>query len=444
MKLTTTSDALSLLTWQEARTAIQKSDSVLAEIIDDIDPDSEYTLLKANYPFGTTILRNGLIYLPDKNNQTAPITNCGLTPSLSNAINYSHVPLGVIVKNAIEIFYDIQNNIQSKIFSIASFDSGFHMGIWEHLGCGTPYTITSGARSLYMIPKISISTSHKKLKMHYGIKQPPPKNLYSQWKIFNEIYKSLEFAQPWTSELIFFTKKWADKLASNNPKWSNLKNFILRQGWNHSGYGRKKVGFAFMLQALSHTFENQGIKPDPYLTDTLQHLMLIASGELPGSTPYKGDNRAGPLDEIQKVYVDTYGLKTYVPTIMQPQHLKADLSSPVYYSLQTPTLLNSSRKMKTKNSNVDDIRDLKEMITLLQSISFENNLEIDGINIKQLINSTHFEFFHCPTCAYGSEIRPATEMPVSDADLLYSSTSDNKRFADNGSFVRGCVRISKR
>ena len=47
--------------------------------------------------------------------------------------------------------------------------------------------------------------------------------------------------------------------------------------------------------------------------------------------------------------------------------------------------------------------------------------------------------------SYGKEIRPTTEMPKDDPEMLYMPIKkNNHEFADNGAYIRGCIRISKK
>lgn len=431
---------LTIISWSEARSSVAERNPYLVEVIDKIDPGADYPLLQATYPFGTYILRKGRIHLPDGKFSTNTVDNHVFPSEVCALINYANVPLGMITKNSVEIFYDDK----SKIFPVAYYNRDLQIGVWESIGCATPYDITAGARSLYMLPKISIIGCHKRLKTHYGIKQSAPKTLYSQWQVFREIAQSSTFSSPWDCEILFFTKKWADKIFSDDLVWQSLRNYILQRAVRHSALGRKKVGFAFMWQVLSDELKNAGLKPDPYILDTLQHLLLMATGELPGSIPYLGDNCAGPLTEIQKIYVNTYGLKDYVPTIMQPHHFALDSSRPVYYSLQTPTLLNSSPKNKVNNSNIDDIRDMFEIISLIRQTTFNDLLQVEGVNIQQLINSINLDFYHNPLYAYGENIRPTSEMPNDDPVFMTTPAKSNKTFAASASYLRGCVKISKK
>jgi len=48
-------------------------------------------------------------------------------------------------------------------------------------------------------------------------------------------------------------------------------------------------------------------------------------------------SEALPLDILQKVFVESYGLKKYIPTIMQPAHFYFEMINYPFYSLQNPS-----------------------------------------------------------------------------------------------------------
>ena len=148
------------VTWSEVRNTVSNTCKELASIIDDISPGKEFTLLKVRYPFSAKILENGEFFLPTPSNISTPITSNEIDNNIKDKLSYSSIPLGIITKNTVELFFDINR----KIFPLAVFGNGLEIGIWEHFNWTSHYNITSGARSLYMLPKISETLSHKQLK----------------------------------------------------------------------------------------------------------------------------------------------------------------------------------------------------------------------------------------------------------------------------------------
>lgn len=431
------------LAWDEVRSCVVNTCSKdLVSIMDEINPDPSYKFFKIIYPFGTQLVTDGLAKFPLNKNTLALVTDHRTSKTIRENLSYSSVPLGIIAKNSIEIY----RKMEDRVFSLAVAEPGFDLGIWEYFGSTTPYSISSGARSLYMIPRISTANLHKRLKKEFEIHASPPKRLCDHWNIFTELYSNDAFSTEWNCEIIFLGKKWFDTLKSNKETssgWLKLRNFILSKGWEHANFGRKQVLFDMMWQIAMERLNYMRLKINPYIIDSLKHLMFLFVGSLPGSAPYAGKNTMGPLDEIQKIYLDVYGLKEYIPTIMQPQYFVFGKSEPIYYSMQTPTLLESALKYKTATSNADDMRELSELISHFTAVDFGKHLKIDGLSINDIMDLARFEFFHGEMYAYGKIFRPTKEMPDKDQRLLYMpGNKSGYQFADNGAFVRGCIRIS--
>ena len=229
----------------------------------------------------------------------------------------------------------------------------------------------------------------------------------------------------------------------NDLSWLKLKCYIQQKALEHSQLGRKKVLLDIVWQMTSHLLTNKGIKPDPYVVDTLRHLMLISLGAISGSRPTNGDEFAGPVNEIQKIYLNTYGLTDQIPTIMRPYHFDIH-DKPVYYSMQTPLLLSSTPNFRNMSSNIEDIRELMSIKEYIFNQDY-GNLKIDNIPLNTHIDRLQFNYFHGEMYAYGKEIRPTTEMPEGDHELLYMPQKKNQHmFADNGAYIRGCIKISKK
>ncbi|PIQ42770.1 MAG: hypothetical protein COV52_06225 [Gammaproteobacteria bacterium CG11_big_fil_rev_8_21_14_0_20_46_22] len=428
--------------WEQARELAKKGCKELLSIIDEINPDKELTLIKVRYPFGSIIVQDDVLHLPIDNKTTAPINDIRIDRKWQAKLKYCSIPMGIIIKNSLEVYREIDE----KVFSVALSgpNTGIEMGPVEHFGSTAAYTVSSGARSLFMVPRISKATSHKKLRREFGVASPAPKRLVDHWQIFKEIYASENFGETWECELLFLTKKWDEHLKKNYPHWLKLKCYIRKKAWEHSELGRRKVMLDVVWQQASGVLTRKGLKPDPYVVDTLKHLIFIALGGISGSRPANGDDFAGPLNKIQEIYTDIYGLENQIPTIMRPYSFSSSEGKPVYYSMQTPMLLSSTPNFRNMSSNIEDMR---ELINTKQFVFEQDygNLKIDNTKFNDLIGRIKFNYFHGEMYAYGQEIRPTKEIPLSDPDFLYTPQKNNNgAFADNGAYIRGCIKISKK
>lgn len=329
------------ITWEQARKLVAKGCKKLLKIIDNINPGKDLTLVRVRYPYGATITHDDVLHLPTVSNQTLPLSNPETAKKWRDLLGYRSIPMGIVTENSVEIF----RQINDRVFSVALSgpDTGIEIGIVEVFGSTAAYTVTSGARSLYMIPRISKMFSHKKLRREYGIDAPAPKRLIDHWNVFKELYASPAFKKTWESEVLFLTKKWAVNLENEKDlAWLRLKSYIQQKAWNHSELGRRKVLLDVVWQVTAGVLTEKGIKPDPYVVDTLRHLIYVSLGGISGSRPANGDDFAGPINKLQKIYLNVYGLNDQIPTIMRPYNFNIDEDKPVYYSMQTPLLLSST------------------------------------------------------------------------------------------------------
>lgn len=437
-----THPSLTEITWKQARKAIAKICPKLANIIDEISPDDSFTFIKAQYPFGTKIIHKGVANLPTEHGGTMSSIDTKLTKAVRSKLSYNRVPLGVITRNGAEVFREIEN----RVFSVAFLESGLQLGVWEHFDWITPYTVTAGARSLYLLPQVKLSQAHNRLKRKYNITLPPPKQPFYHWHLFKQMVNSPDFSEAWSCEVMYLTKRWIDHLEEGGA-WTKLNKYITAQGWNHSEYARRKSIFDVIWQIFSLSLNSKGIKPNIYVLDTLKHLTFIGTGLLPASQPATESSSIGPTDGIQQAYLDTYMIQDYIPTIMQPGYLLLNKTNSVYYSLQTPTLLESVPQSKNLTSIIDNVRELKELTEHFLTEAFEEHLAFGKTSIADNIKQLSFEFFHEQPYAYGHDIRPSNEMPDNDSTLLYQPASNRHKneklqFAHTSPYLHGCVRIS--
>ena len=100
------------LHWKDVRTEFAKKNSELARIIDEIDPSSEYTLFKVNYPFGSEILRGGHLFVPNTKGTLVPLNSHDIPENIQKKLNYNlnSNPVSLILNRTAEIFILIDNH----------------------------------------------------------------------------------------------------------------------------------------------------------------------------------------------------------------------------------------------------------------------------------------------------------------------------------------------
>jgi len=430
------------LTWNDVRENVTKVNPILANTIDALDPSDDYVLYKASYPYGSVIVENGVFHVPLPNGDIVPLSDPLVTNKIKMDFEYANggLPPGVVLENSYELFI----NTESCILPILVTQPGSIMALWKELETGSHFhpirmfNINSGARCIFMLPNISDLALHKNLKRDFNIRQPPPKNLLDQWEVFKTITRHPETRCNWATELLFFSGKWFDKI-KKDAAWQPLLLMLLQNAWNSCAYERNRM---FYDLTVSCAQANRNLKPNPYLTDTLKHLLMIGLGTGVGFGTAT-NNELAPIELLQKVYLESYGLRRYAPTLMHPVHFSIfDLSNPVYYSLSLPTTLAFSPKSRKISSTLHDLSELKHILTVFFDEVRCSRLKIEDTVIGKLATHTNFDFFHNKYDRHG-EIRSTREMVEGDLALLHSlNQHDKKEFAESGTFVRGCVRIS--
>lgn len=425
--------------WQTARNAFVKTDPELSAIIDELSPDKSLPLLKITYPFGTKILENNTFYAPNNNETFLPLAHPKTPKMLQEQLGYNSCPLGLITsQHGVEIFYETEN----RLLSVAFFDQGLHLGIWELFATPIPITMTAGARSVFLTPKITDSSSHKKLKK-FGVHSPPPTNLFEHWPIFTELSQHPNFGEYWASEIIFFPDKWIEKI-KNDPSWLKLKFYILNRAWQHSEFQRNQGLCNVIWDAYSNILTKKRIKPPSYVINIFKHLLFVTTGAIPAFKPFTGDETCGPFDKIIQIYLEEYGLKTYLPTLMHPYHFRSNNSTdPVYFSLQIPTYLDASPQSR---DSVSAKADLESLIWLIDKFNYElnsHNFGLENMPILSNYSNINLDFFHSEANEK-EPVKPTIQLPSFDNNLLYSSKGKHgdRKFAERSSFFRGCVKIS--
>lgn len=424
------------LTWKEARADVIRVNPELASIIDKLNPDNNYKLIKASYLFGDYIVKDGVLQLPiDK--ALTPITSNALDHTLLKELNYATIPLSLLLNKSSEIFV----TEDSRIIPLNIFKPGKLFGTFETLdyifkkGSEPIWNVSAGARSLCMLPKISEASGFKRLRANYNLFSGANlKCLSDHWYVFKEIATHEKESQPWISHILIFGKEWLIG-KENDPAWFQFQRYLFEQGWRQSQYAIDKIKFGLFWQHFVRAITHRNLKPAPYLSDTVKHLLLIATGSAPAFIAADESQLAAPTQILQEAFIDIYQLNHYLPTIIHPALLAENGSrASVYYSLALPTLLEGSPQSKSNTTLMLDIRDIKLMLeTLLRAIDIKNHI----------LSDIKFEYFHTEEDKFG-EIQSSKLVPTLDDSFLTTNKYYKDRiFCATSSFWRGCIKISK-
>lgn len=419
--------------WTDVRDKVAQVNPKFAQIVDQLAPDKKFPLYLARYPYGSLIVSQGELALP-KN----------ISSSIKEKLAYSqgHLPWGMMLENSIELFIDAKGQIIPAFIQ----GPGKTFGLWREFDTKPSFypdkliNVSSGARSIFMIPNIGDIYYHKNLKRDFNLRLSPPKTLASQWEIFKALTQHPNSGCRWQTSILFFSQNWLDALRKDSA-WGQLYAGLLQQIWVLSSYWRNKVFYDYTFSCMQ---ANRRLKPNPYLADSVKHLIQIALGVAPGFSP-KQDNLSAPVDLLQQIYIESYRLKKYVPTLMAPAYFNAE-NSPVYYSLQFPSTMEFSPKARKLTSTVSDLSEIKHVANIyLQEIA-SGKLQIEDTALGQQLSSIQFDYFQSKQDRHG-EVVLTNVMPIEDPKLIECRflskvyPQKHREFAETGTFNRGCVRV---
>jgi len=457
--------------WDEVRSHCKKINNELTAIIDKLSPNSSFPLYIASYPYGNTIGDRTQFYYPFSSiSENAEIkTQTQVAKQLRVDMGYAKnsSPLGMVFHNCVEFYIDYHMlSLPCHIYkpgTLLSLPRELDEPNRAYHPSGL-LSMFSGAKSIFSLPNLGNETKHSRLKRDLGISYPAVKELDMHWQLFKDIYKTNAKEHPWNSCLLFFTDKWVNKIRTDKA-WRELKLYLYHEAWNRTAFARNKefYDYAFSIAQIE-----KSVKADPYISDTIKHLVSIIAGYAPGYRPAFNEEKA-PISVIQRTLIESYGID-YCPTIFEADYYDK-INKTIYYSLQKPTIVNFSPKARKSSSAGQDMRDLKYAYTKIFDVLFGPDSPCVNTVVHQTANNTEITLYHNKPNKQNETLLSST-MPDTDSNLMrvlcrddqgagfnadsYIAENDiNNRskvapengngkilpFADSGPFVRGCVKL---
>jgi hypothetical protein len=429
------------VTWEDVREEVMNVNPELANIIDQISPNKKYFLIKASYCFGDLIVKDGITQFPIADDNLLPASDKRIQSLINDSLSYSPIPLFLILKNACEVF--IESPLRTVPLNL--FYPGSLLGLFESIDfmfkreSSVKWCVSSGARNLFMLPKINEASGLKKLKTAYDLNSNiQVRGLADHWRLFYEIFRHKSFEGSWRNDVLFFTKDWM--LNKNSDKgWFAFKDYLFKNAWHQAQFAISKVGLSLTWEHFAKAIAARRLKPIPYLADQVKHIMLIAAGRWPGFKATDDSQQVAPTLALQKAIVDIYGLKKYFPSIMHIASLENENQLPGYYSLSYPTLIEGSPDNTASSTIMLDLRDIKQLVDTIRPVF--QNIETEG---NRVFSDVSFDYFHVEKDKY-HEIKLSKDILPLDKMLLSGKIQFPEReFCTTSQFWRGCIRISKK
>jgi len=434
--------------WSEIRDRVAKIEPVFAKIVDELSPDEGYPIFLAYYPYGTLTGDTESPFIPKYDGGVYRLSDPNAPQDVIKHLGYGKdsLPFGMVLEKEFEYFIDLKDEGITLPWAIYSPGTFFPFGRMLSKMNNRVYapngvlSTTSGARSVFMIPNIGCLTNHINLQRDFNIQSSPPKSLYEHWHVFKEIINSNVINCDWRSCLIFFAEKWVNKLHID-ISWLPLKLYLHELAWHYSEYRRNNFYYDIAFSVIQ---KKRNLKPNPYLVDTARHLFTTALGSSPGFIPACNDE-AIPIDILQKIFIESYGMKKYFPTILKPTNFNFEEDKlPIYYSLQNPATHVFSPKSRGASSTLFEMRELEHVTRIfLEELAKPNSMCSDTI-IGKIARNIEFKYFHNKTDRH-HVVLPSSEIANLDnrfIDINSKYKIPGTNFASDGPFVRGCISIS--
>lgn len=432
--------------WDEIKNDVKKANFEFYEIVEAIHPGSDCPLYLLQFPYGELIGDHISQFLPLTKGGYIRLNDPQIPNELLKHLGYgkNDSPLGMILDKNFEIYVDLKNKKTTLPFRVQKPGDFLNYVRTLNINHELNYapngvlSMVSGARTTFVLPSIGCSNKFSKMCRTLKMREPKPTISYEHHSLFRAVLN--QAASPWRASLIYFSETWIDNI-KKNVDWYPLQKFFFKLLTKKSQY---YVNLHHYNTAYSLILEKTNLKPNPYLFDTFKHLIDIMVGETPGFAPTTHENNL-PLELLQQILIDAYGLKHVVPTIISPDVFNINYrgSLPIYYSLQIPTI--RSYSPKSKNSSVMvDMRELQFLFSRISNELIKDNDYCSNTIIQFAFQNLSFSFFHNSNDIDGT-VGQARNIIVGDQRYLYIAGSEpNAKIpsAEDAKFFRGCVKIS--
>lgn len=425
---------MSFVKWADVRDQVIAVNASLVEIIDQISPKDQPHLVEIDYLYGDTVVKHGQLQIPNKNNILVPVKDSDAPKDIINALSYQGIPLFFILTNDNEVFV----NSGARCIPLNLFHQGSLLGLFETTNYlfnrpnEAVWSVSAGARTICMLPKISDDLGVKRLSKYYGFSTVLKlKKITDHFEVFKAIANSNNFSQRWINKLLFFTNKWLDKKFI--VKYPAFKDYIFQQCWLQAQFSLEQVKLNLMWERFSEMTVLKNLNPGQFLTNQAKHLLNIAAGNLPSLRPTAKSQSEAPIIGLQKAITEVYGLKNNMPIIVSICRKYPGKNQPLYYSLSYPTIFEGSPFKKGFSTIKENLRNLKILMEVFQQCRV-NQLE------KSLLNNKKFEYFHVEEDPH-KELLLSSSIIDNEDFCIYKKLFPKLEFPYASYFWNGCIRI---
>lgn len=426
------------LLWEDIRDEVKSVNLDLVAVIDAINLNEEVKFCKVNYPFGTAIFEDGVLFIPDNENNFVPVSDLIISSELKEFFDNGQNPFGMVLTKSISNSFEGE----SQFIPLTVFYPGQFFGLWEIFDAEhsllnkTQWNLYSGSRSIFSTTKISNQKKYQQAKRKFDLKAKQPESLKDHFFLFKELVNHPYFSCNWSTTVLFFSKH-IKKQITKKGEWQELQNFFLKYAWKQSMVWRFDTMTRATWGQIASLLKEKSIKNFGFQLGVLKHIITISLGALPCFVSSDPGDVTAPLGLIRKILIDEYGVEFY-PTIMVSAHLSKDGYHNGYYSINESIPIEETHISKRLETSIETTRSIKEIYEFITDSVINNKVTDINPLLQRLIRDVKLDFFHS-AFDKKSLLLPTHELPEKDNSLV--DFSNMLTFNEKGSFFRGLVSI---
>lgn len=389
------SKTVEITTWKKVKQKIISLNPLIGSEMDKIPGVDGFKVIRVEYPFGAPIIRKGLFHL-NIDGDYINYKNSAIPHEIRDLLNYNWlgIPFGMVTHNTFEAHIDVPSHV-IPLRLLQAGNTFSLLTIFEHKGASHhivgAQSATSGCRSLITLPSIGHQQYNERLAKRYHLEEPiVPKDLFQQWRLFNELANSRSFRSQWNSELIFFSHDFYESL----DKQLGLKNNLLSYAWQANAFQRNYNMYELLFSSFVEECLSLSTRNSASVIETVKHLIKLALRQVPGFAPATTEI-AGPVTGFTKALLDVYRIRFYLPIFMQLAPY--DGNKPIYYSLHKHTFLHTiPQNGNSNNKTIKEMAAIKSIIEEFRNyvLGHKSPFSLKSTALYKMLKEVEFEFYH--------------------------------------------------
>jgi len=427
--------------WNSIKNHIQNIEPSFYKEVNKLSPCDKFPIYIFNYSYGDFIGDEKGVFIPNENSSIR-IGEKGTPKEIIDDLGYGAktCPLGMTFNKQFEWFntrnlFPVHIDKPGTLFGLGHTSNFLHPN--EVYLPNGKLAMIAGARSTFLLPKISNQDKHKNLQERFNFNSPSPLIYNAHFNTFLNIYKGKKLIdEEWSAQIIYFSKSWIESI-NNDYEWRSVSRYISNLSEYRSRYHRENFlhsdTYRYLNDLNSYTQNN-------YIAETVRYLIEVMIGQNLAYAPAQ-DESAVPLRLIQEAYLEDYRLDCS-PQIMIPSYYKVMSSKPVYYSLNYPSIQLSATKMINYKSIMKILGNLKNVIedTYLPNLSSPIQ-DVKGTCLETCAKQVRFKFIHSNS---NSNSNSKSNSKFMSPDLLpqIDNRFENIKLSSKSPFFQGCIAIA--